>query len=78
MRGKARDILILYRITDFSTTGSAGLKLRNFGRKLFIIFQYHYLNIKILKFYENFLKILSFWILFLKILNFLNFVFENF
>jgi hypothetical protein len=59
MRGKARDILILYRITDFSTTGSAGLKLRNFGRKLFIIFQYHYLNIKILKFYENILKILS-------------------
>ena len=28
MRGKARDILI----TDFSTTGSAGLKHRNDGR----------------------------------------------
>jgi hypothetical protein len=26
MRGKARDILILKRITDFSTTVSAGLK----------------------------------------------------
>ena len=32
MRGKARDILILRRITDFSTTGSAGLKRRNNGR----------------------------------------------
>ena len=32
MRGKARDILILWRITDFSTTGSAGLKRRNNGR----------------------------------------------
>ena len=30
MRGKARDILI--QITDFSTTGSAGLKRRNNGR----------------------------------------------
>jgi hypothetical protein len=26
MRGKARDILILKRIADFSTTGSVGLK----------------------------------------------------
>ena len=33
MQGKARDILILLRITDFSTTGSAGLKCRNNGRK---------------------------------------------
>jgi hypothetical protein len=32
MRGKARDILILQRITDFSTIGSAGLKRRNNGR----------------------------------------------
>jgi hypothetical protein len=31
------------------------------GYNCFIISQYHYLNIKILKFYENFLKILSFW-----------------
>ena len=35
MRGKARDILILERITDFSTTGSAGLKRRNNGRKYY-------------------------------------------
>jgi len=34
MRGKARDILILYRITDFSTTGSARLKRRSNGRNL--------------------------------------------
>jgi hypothetical protein len=32
MRGKARDILILQRITDFSSTGSAGLKRHNIGR----------------------------------------------
>ena len=32
MRGKAQDILILKRITDFSTTGSAGSKRRNNGR----------------------------------------------
>jgi hypothetical protein len=32
MRGKVRDILILWRITHFSTTGSAGLKRRNNGR----------------------------------------------
>ena len=32
MPGKARDILILERITDFSTTGSAGLTRRNTGR----------------------------------------------
>ena len=32
--GKARDILILERITDFSTTGSAGLKHRNNGRNM--------------------------------------------
>jgi hypothetical protein len=32
MRGKARDILFLQRITDFSTTGSAGLARRNNGR----------------------------------------------
>jgi hypothetical protein len=31
MQGKERDILILWRITDFSTTGSAGLKRRNNG-----------------------------------------------
>jgi hypothetical protein len=42
------------------------------GYNCFIVFQYHYLNIKILKFYENwnflnFLKIWSFWN-FLKIL----------
>ena len=40
MRGKARDILILKRITDFSTTGSAGLKRRNNGRN-----QYSFLYI---------------------------------
>ena len=34
MWGKAREILILSRITDFSTTGSAGLKRRNNGRKV--------------------------------------------
>ena len=34
MRGKARDILILWRITDFSTTGSVGLKRRNNERQL--------------------------------------------
>ena len=31
-----RDILILQRITKFSTTGSAGLKRRNNGRNMFI------------------------------------------
>jgi hypothetical protein len=31
-REKAQYILILYRITDCSTTGSAGLKRRNNGR----------------------------------------------
>ena len=36
MRGKTRDILILERITDFSTTGSAGLKRRNNGRKHYL------------------------------------------
>jgi hypothetical protein len=35
-RGKTRDILILQRITKFSTTGSAGLKRRNNGRNMFI------------------------------------------
>jgi hypothetical protein len=45
------------------------------GYNCFIIFQYYHLNIKILKFYENwtffnFMKILSFW-KFLKILKFL-------
>ena len=38
MRGKARDILILLRITDFSTTGSAGLKRRNNGRNTIITY----------------------------------------
>jgi len=32
MRGKARDILILQRITDSSTTGSAVLKRHNIVR----------------------------------------------
>ena len=32
MRGNARDILILQRITYFSTIGSEGLKRRNNGR----------------------------------------------
>jgi hypothetical protein len=32
MLGKERDILILQRITEFSTTGSAGIKRRNNGR----------------------------------------------
>ena len=39
MRGKARDILILQRITDFSTTGSAVLKRcnngKNFNREMY-------------------------------------------
>ena len=48
------------------------------GYNCFIIFQYYYLNIEILKFYENwnflnFWKILSFWN-FLKILK----SYENF
>jgi hypothetical protein len=34
LRGKARDILILWRITDFSTTGSARLKCCNNGRNI--------------------------------------------
>ena len=33
IRGKARDILILERVIDFSTTGSAGLRRHNNGRK---------------------------------------------
>ena len=52
------------------------------GYNCFIIFQYYYLNIKILKFYENwncvnYLKILKYWSFFYKfwypmqILNFL-------
>ena len=36
MRGMARDILILLRITDFSTTDSAGLKRRHNERKRYI------------------------------------------
>jgi hypothetical protein len=36
MRGKTPDILILLGITDFSTTGSAGLKRRNYGRTKYI------------------------------------------
>jgi hypothetical protein len=38
MRGKARDMLILQGIANFSTTGSAGLKRRNNGRKIDIRF----------------------------------------
>ena len=38
MRGNARDILILYRITYFSTTGSAGLKRSNNGRTIYNIY----------------------------------------
>jgi hypothetical protein len=38
MQGKARDILILWRITDFSTTGSTGLKRRNNGRNMYYTF----------------------------------------
>jgi hypothetical protein len=41
MQGKARDILILLRITDFSTTSSAGLKRRNNGRK-YVVFDLSY------------------------------------
>jgi hypothetical protein len=33
-----KDILILWRITDFSTSGSVGLKRRNNGRKDFLFF----------------------------------------
>jgi len=44
MRGKARDILILERITDFSTTGSAGLKRRNNGRKNYLIIPWYKLQ----------------------------------
>ena len=47
MRGKARDILILKRITDFSITGSAALKCRNNGRKFNIYKICHYLGVKI-------------------------------
>jgi hypothetical protein len=46
MRGKARDILILKRITDFSITGSAALKCRNNGRKFNIYKICHYLGVK--------------------------------
>jgi hypothetical protein len=35
------------------------------GYNCFIIFQYYYLDIKILKFYENFEILWKFWIFFL-------------
>jgi hypothetical protein len=47
MRGKARDILILLRITDFFTTSSAGLKRRNNGRKGIYQFLYTILFISL-------------------------------
>ena len=48
MRGKAPDVLIHQRITDFSTTGSAGLKRRNNGNNMFTLKHIEQINMRVL------------------------------